>query len=129
MEQVKKQGYQGLIFPVSDAFEKQFSVLDYIFAKSLVLYDKNTIKFVTHAEIDEFVHYCLKIDPQLKEHFRPEFDLLKSVSRKYLLTICQFDRGFWFLRARNKQNEDFKPADNKCPFNVPKKHHIMQEDE
>lgn len=82
---------------------------------------KKRIKFKTHAQLDQFVHYLLKIEPEFQFRYKYEYYLLKS-----------FDRAFW-MRAlsSNFENGKFNPCVdsygvNDCPFGDPRDVSILE---
>ena len=72
-------------------------------------FSKDTFKFETHLELDNFVHEILKKDPMYFERGKQDdWMLLKS-----------FDRAFWLRYFKNKKSEAFKPCTEGCPFSDP----------
>ncbi len=82
---------------------------------------KKRIKFRTHAELDQFMHYLLKVEPEFQFRYKYEYYLLKS-----------FDRAFW-MRAlsSNFENGKFVPCVdsygvNDCPFGDPRDASLLE---
>ncbi|KAF0972599.1 hypothetical protein FDP41_008848 [Naegleria fowleri] len=71
-------------------------------------FTKETWKFTSHSQLDDFVHTICKKDPLYFEKRQDDWSLLKS-----------FDRAFWLRYYKNKKSDDFKPCSNGCPFSDP----------